>query len=108
MLSSHHGPRPEPALASAHGPRRRLRRRCCAAEEDAIFVTQSSDRQFDILVLSPVDLAVSKLGRYADNDQQDIPELYSGGLIPWSTVRVRAGQPIKTICYTLRPARQNP
>lgn len=60
------------------------------AEEDAIFVAQSPDKQFDILVLSPVDLAVSKLGRYADNDQRDIQELYTDRLITPQALEARA------------------
>ncbi len=60
------------------------------AEEDAIFVAQSPDKQFDILVLSPVDLAVSKLGRYADNDQRDIQELYTDRLITPQALETRA------------------
>ncbi|MHB1882535.1 MAG: DUF6036 family nucleotidyltransferase [Acidithiobacillus sp.] len=60
------------------------------AEEDAIFVAQSPDRQFDILVLSPIDLAVSKLGRYADNDQRDIQELHTDRLITPQALEARA------------------
>jgi hypothetical protein len=60
------------------------------AEEDAIFVAQSPDRQFDILALSPIDLAVSKLGRYADNDQRDIQELYTDRLITPQALEARA------------------
>lgn len=51
-------------------------------EKDAIALNQNTGN-FKLKVLSPVDLAVSKLGRYADNDQRDIHELYiSGYLVP--------------------------
>ncbi|MGC8537191.1 MAG: DUF6036 family nucleotidyltransferase [Rhizomicrobium sp.] len=60
------------------------------AEEDAIFVAQSPDNLFNILVLAPVDLAVSKLSRYADNDQRDVQELYDQGLITPQVLEARA------------------
>ena len=46
----------------------------------------------DIRLLSPTDLAVSKLARYADHDQDDIAALARHGLIDASGVRKRAEQ----------------
>jgi hypothetical protein len=62
------------------------------AENDAIFVAQSPDHKFDILVLSPLDLAVSKLGRYADNDKDDIQELYESRLLSPKDLEVRTAE----------------
>jgi hypothetical protein len=43
-------------------------------------------------VLSPTDLAVSKLARFSDNDQSDIVALASMGLIDADSVRRRANE----------------
>lgn len=44
----------------------------------------------DIRLLAPVDLAVSKLARYADHDRDDIAALARHGLIDANAVRERA------------------
>ncbi|MEY2342401.1 DUF6036 family nucleotidyltransferase [Acidithiobacillus sp. IBUN Pt1247-S3] len=62
------------------------------AEASAIFVAQSPDKKFDMLVLSPLDLAVSKLGRYAENDKNDIQELYESRLISPQMLEARAAE----------------
>jgi len=59
------------------------------AEKDAILVAQSPDKRFDIRVLSPVDLAVSMLGRYSDQDQRDIQELTDHGLMAAQDLEAR-------------------
>jgi len=41
-------------------------------------------------VLSPIDLAVSKLARYADNDKQDIQQLVKLGLVDADKMKQRA------------------
>jgi hypothetical protein len=64
------------------------------AEQDAIFVAPSPDGKFDILVLTAVDLATSKIGRYADNDQRDIQELFRDGLIAPKDVERRVAESI--------------
>jgi hypothetical protein len=47
-------------------------------------------KRFDVRVLSPVDLAVSKLARYADPDQEDIKALARAGLLDSTELRRRA------------------
>jgi hypothetical protein len=47
-------------------------------------------KRLDLRVLSPVDLAVSKLARYADPDQQDIKALARAGLLDSKQLRQRA------------------
>ena len=42
-----------------------------------------------VRVLSPVDLAVSKIGRYADPDQADIQSLWDCGLLTADDFRKR-------------------
>lgn len=44
----------------------------------------------DVRVLSPVDLAVTKLSRFADQDREDIELLAKHGLIDSASVRKRA------------------
>jgi hypothetical protein len=44
----------------------------------------------DVRVLSPVDLAVSKLSRYADPDRDDIKALARAGLLDPKGLRQRA------------------
>lgn len=44
----------------------------------------------DVRLFAPVDLAVSKLARYAEHDQADISALAAAGLITATTVRERA------------------
>lgn len=59
-------------------------------EDDAIFVAESKDRKIEIMVLSPLDIAVTKIARYADNDQHDIQELFTSGLIVADNLESRA------------------
>lgn len=47
-------------------------------------------KRLDVRVLSPVDLAVSKLARYADPDQDDIKSLARAGLLGPHELRQRA------------------
>lgn len=47
-------------------------------------------RQIRLHVLSPLDLAVSKIARFADNDQEDIAELVRLGLITADQIEQRA------------------
>ena len=46
----------------------------------------------DVRVLAPIDLAVSKLSRFADQDREDILLLAREGLIDSSSLRKRAGE----------------
>ena len=47
-------------------------------------------KRIDVRVLSPVDLAISKLSRFADQDRQDIEALAKHGLIDSPSLRRRA------------------
>ncbi len=60
------------------------------AEESAIFVADSPNKKIRILVLSPIDLAVSKLSRYGDNDRQDIKDLYASNIVTPNALEARA------------------
>ncbi len=77
------------------------------AENEAIFVAHSPDKKFDVLVLSPLDLAVSKLGRYADNDQSDIRELFAADLITPQSLEDRADEAMHYFVGNLGQVHQN-
>jgi hypothetical protein len=58
-------------------------------QDDAIPVDLGVD-QIRVHVLSPVDLAVSKIARFADNDKEDIAALVSLGLTTADEIEQRA------------------
>ena len=58
-------------------------------QQDAIGVDLGL-KLISVKVLSPIDLAVSKLARYADNDRQDIQQLVRLGLINADEIEERA------------------
>ena len=60
------------------------------ADAVAIDVPGVNRRRLDVRLLSPVDLAVSKLARYADPDQEDIGALARAGLLDSEQLRKRA------------------
>ena len=60
------------------------------AESVPIEVPGVNRKRLDVRVLSPVDLAVSKLARYADPDQEDIKALARAGLLDSRELRRRA------------------
>lgn len=57
--------------------------------DDAILV-ELGVAQFNIHVLAPVDLAVSKIARFADNDKEDIAALVRFGLTSANAIEQRA------------------
>jgi len=61
-------------------------------EDDALEWEGMNDtgRLVQLLVLSPLDLAVSKISRFTDQDQDDILDLARAGLITAEAVRMRA------------------
>lgn len=65
------------------------------AEQDAIFFSPSKNGIFSILVLTPIDLVVSKLSRLASNDELDILELYEQGSIDPKDLEPRAMEAIR-------------
>jgi Nucleotidyltransferase of unknown function (DUF6036) len=62
------------------------------AEDDAVFWAGigNENRMVHLYLLSPVDLAVSKISRFSDQDQEDIIELAKAGLINAESLRSRA------------------
>jgi hypothetical protein len=64
------------------------------AHEDSVPLTlKGIDAQkLDVRLLSPLDLAVSKLSRFSDQDRDDIVTLARGKLIKASSLRTRAEQ----------------
>jgi hypothetical protein len=52
-------------------------------------------RRIILLVLSPVDLAVSKLARHSEQDQADIVALAEAGLLTASDLRARASEALE-------------
>jgi hypothetical protein len=60
--------------------------------DDSIALTLAGidSKVLDVRLLSPVDLAVSKLGRLAEHDRNDIVALAKHGLISSQALRVRA------------------
>ena len=69
--------------------------------EDADDDTQQVDlkeidrKVLDVRVLAPIDLAVSKLGRFSDQDREDILLLAEHGLIDAKALRQRAEEALK-------------
>jgi len=51
----------------------------------------------DVYVLSPVDLAVSKISRFAQNDREDISMLVRQGLVTADAIETRANEALS--CY---------
>ena len=62
------------------------------ADSIAIKVPGVNARRLDVRLFSPVDLAVSKLSRFAAHDQEDIVALAKAGLIDAESLRRRAGE----------------
>lgn len=62
------------------------------AQADAlpIAVKGVDPRRLEVRLLAPVDLAVSKLSRFADQDREDVRALAHAGLITEKTLRNRA------------------
>ncbi len=64
------------------------------ADSMRIDVPGVNPKRLEVRVLSPVDLAVSKLARYADPDQADIRALAQAGLLTSKELRQRAEEAI--------------
>lgn len=60
------------------------------AENDAIFVASLADDKIKLMVLTPTDLAVTKIGRFYENDRNDIIGLTKEGLLNAEAVKKRA------------------
>lgn len=79
--------------------------------EDAYEDSQPVDvpgvdpRLIEVRILSPVDLAVSKLARFTDQDREDIALLARKGLIDASSVRARAVEALRAYVGNVAPVR---
>ncbi|MHB1645376.1 MAG: hypothetical protein EVG15_04015 [Candidatus Acididesulfobacter diazotrophicus] len=60
------------------------------AENDAILIALLADEKIKLMVLTPTDLAVTKIGRFLENDRNDIIGLAKEGLLDAETVKNRA------------------
>ena len=49
-------------------------------------------RKLDVRVLAPIDLAISKLGRFSDHDRDDIVDLARAGLIDADALKARGAE----------------
>ena len=61
-------------------------------DSQAVAFAGIDKKLIDVRVLSPIDLAVSKLSRFADQDREDILLLAKEGLIDAAALRKRAEQ----------------
>jgi hypothetical protein len=79
------------------------------AHKDArsIDIPGTSKRSIDVKVFSPIDLAVSKLSRFADQDREDILLLAREGLIAPASLRKRAGEALGGYVGDLRSGRNS-
>lgn len=57
-----------------------------------IEVPGVNPKRLDVRLFAPIDLAVSKLSRYEENDREDIRALARAGLIDAKSLRIRAEQ----------------
>ena len=64
-------------------------------------------RLIDVRVLAPIDLAVSKLSRFADQDREDILLLAKEGLIDSAALRKRAEQALSGYVGDLQSVRNS-
>jgi uncharacterized nucleotidyltransferase DUF6036 len=64
------------------------------AHDDAqrIPVAGIDRRKLDVRVLAPIDLAISKLGRFSDRDRDDIIDLARAGLIDADVLEARGAE----------------
>lgn len=60
-----------------------------------VVIPGTDPKLIEVRVLSPVDLAVSKLARFADQDRQDIELLARKGLLDADAVRDRAEEALQ-------------
>lgn len=77
------------------------------ADDDALRVDiKNIDRKvLDVRVLKPLDLAVSKLARFSDQDREDILLLAQRKLIDAKTLRKRAEEALEAYVGNVMPVR---
>jgi hypothetical protein len=64
-------------------------------------------RRLDVRLLSPLDLAVSKLSRFETHDQEDIRDLASAGLITAPELRQRAEEALPSYVGDVKRVRNS-
>ena len=74
--------------------------------DDAVRVPLGVD-YFDIYILSPVDLAVSKISRLSANDRGDIAALVEHGLTTAAAIEARARDALPGFVGNVRPLEMN-
>lgn len=74
------------------------------AYDDAVSITLPGidARRLDVRLLTPLDLAVSKLSRFEKHDQDDIKALAKAGLIDAKSLRRRAEEALPSYVGDLR------
>jgi hypothetical protein len=79
------------------------------AHEDSrpIAIPGVDKKLIDVRVLAPIDLAVSKLSRFADQDREDILLLAREGLIDSASLRKRAEEALGGYVGDLNPVRNS-
>ncbi len=77
------------------------------ADDDAqqVDLKEIDRKVLDVRVLAPIDLAVSKLGRFSDQDREDIQLLAERGLIDGKALRSRAEEALKSYVGNLESTR---
>ena len=73
------------------------------AHDDALRLLLDGIDGVRVLVLQPVDLAVSKLARFSEIDRGDILQLAKGGLITSALLRQRAEEALPGYVGSLQP-----
>ena len=77
-----------------------------AYEDSVPFESSAINRKrIDVRVLAPVDLAVSKIARFADHDQDDIKSLAAAGLLDAKALRQRATESLGYYVGNLAPVK---
>jgi len=79
------------------------------AHKDArpVDIPGIDNKLIDVRVLAPIDLAVSKLSRFADQDREDILLLAAQGLIDSAALRKRAEQALEGYVGDLNSVRNS-
>jgi hypothetical protein len=73
---------------------------------DAVSVPMDL-KMLEVCVLSPVDLVVSKIARYADHDRQDIEAIVRAGLVTAEEINARAREALGGYVGNLRTVELN-
>ena len=75
--------------------------------EDAEHFLSSENGRIQLYLLSPLDLAVTKAGRYQDHDRTDIALLAQAGLLDATSFRQRAAEAVDYLATDPAPVQIN-